>query len=104
WDILRVFPGGESVTSITTRESGFGLVFGGDAGRVARTDDGGETWRYGTLPIRLRILCSDFIDASRGVALGVRTVGPLLKRENRLAVVLTDNGGSSWKVIYESDS
>ena len=67
----------------------------GEAGLIAHTRDGGESWTEQFLnPLdNLKALC--FVNPQRGWAVGHRAI-----KGNRGVVLKTDDGGGTWRELY----
>jgi photosystem II stability/assembly factor-like uncharacterized protein len=79
--------------------------FGTGGGRVFRSTNGGRTWAVHETPIRAGsgssgIFSLAFWDADRGVAVGGDYKEP---QQNRHVVVLTSDGGRTWRLPKGSE-
>lgn len=61
------------------------IVAVGERGHVILSDDGGQTWRQGVVPVRSTLTAVDFVDEKNGWAVG-----------HDGAIVHSNDGGETW--------
>ena len=77
-------------TLLGVAPAGARLVAVGERGIVALSDDAGQTWRQGRVPVSVTLTAVRFIDARNGFAVGHGGV-----------VLASTDGGETWEVLFD---
>lgn len=75
---------------LAVARAGTRLVAVGERGIVLLSDDGGQSWRQATVPVRVALTGVRFVDARRGWAIG--HLGTVLR---------TDDAGATWQRQFD---